>query len=462
MLFQLGIAKSAKTPKELESQPPTAKRPKIGRKTLFQATKFIQEIITDSKVWGPDKAAAHSKLLEDAQSGDRSAIGAAKKLVENVLREFHVEVEGYSLQEAAYEIYSYAWGLDILEPFYWDEKVDEIRVNSPTSVFIQRRGKNEKVEVKFKDEEHVRKILARLFVHDRGIGLNTSTPVVESMRRDGTRVTATCHPATRNATLVLRKHGTFKMTPDNLVASGTLDNRLLELLKLLVGGRVNILISGGTGTGKTSLLRFLVNYLDPRLRVVTLETDREIRLGEAYPGRDIVEMEEHVDLKLPMSELFRTVLRYSPDVIIVGEIRGKGEAVEAVKACTRGHDGSMATIHFGTPQEAVEGAGKMMLEEGLTLPLEVATLWVANAFQVVVQMFADTRRGIKKVIRVTEVGVQNNRIVYHDLAVWEPSPEDYFTGRWVFPGTPSARLTEHMSKYGIKTNFFKERVVQLA
>ncbi|MHB1127556.1 MAG: ATPase, T2SS/T4P/T4SS family [Bacillota bacterium] len=441
-----GTPAASKTQNDSESQ--QASKLQIGKKTLFQATKFIQDIITDTNVWDIDTASQHSKLLEEAQAGNREAIEAAKKLVLRILQGYQVEPEGYSLEEAAYGIYSYAWGLDVLEDLYWDPEVDEIRVNSPTSVFIQRRGKNQKTEVRFKDEEHIRKILSRLFVHDRGIGLNAATPVVESMRRDGTRVTATCPPATSNATLVLRKHGTFSMTEKNLIEAQTLDSKLLDLLKFLVNGRVNILISGGTGTGKTSLLRFLVNCLDPRLRIITLETDREIRLGETYPDRDIVEMEEHVDLNLPMSELFRTVLRYSPDVIIVGEIRGKGEAVEAVKACTRGHNGSMATIHFGSPREAVEGCGKMMLEEGLNLPLDIATLWVADAFQVAVQMFADTRRGIKKIIKISEICLEDGAITYHDLASWEPTPEDFFTGRWVFPNTPSPRLIDHISKYG--------------
>ncbi|MHB1418672.1 MAG: ATPase, T2SS/T4P/T4SS family [Bacillota bacterium] len=451
------------TPAASKTQNSPEQKPIIGKKNLFQATKFIQDIITDINVWDLDTASRHSNLLEEAQAGNREAVEATQNLVMNILQDYHVEVEGYSSKDAAYEIYSYAWGLDVLEDLYWNPEIDEIRVNSPTSVFVQRRGKNQKVNLRFKDEEHIKKILSRLFVHDRGVGLNAATPVVESMRRDGTRVTATCPPATSNATLVLRKHGTFSMTDKNLIDAQTLDSKVLELLKLLVYGRVNIMISGGTGTGKTSLLRFMANYLDPRLRIITLETDREIRLGETYPDRDIVEMEEHVDLNLPMSELFRTVLRYSPDVIIVGEIRGKGEAVEAVKACTRGHNGSMATIHFGSPKEAVEGCGKMMLEEGLNLPLDIATLWVADAFQVVVQMFADTRLGIKKIIKISEICLEDGTITYHDLASWEPtSTEDYFIGQWVFPNTLSSRILKHIEKYGVQYNPLKERAVRLA
>lgn len=395
-----------------------------------------------------------------AQAGSREAIAKVKEIITEILGYYGVEVEDHTREESVEKIYSYAWGLDILEEFYNDEEIDEIRVNSPGQVFIQRRGKNERINIKFKDEEHIRKIVSRLFVHDRGVALTSSTPVVESVRLDGVRVTATCPPATSSCTFVLRKKN-FIPSAQNLIRSETLDSNLLNLLAFIVNGRANILISGGTGTGKTTLLRFLVNYMDERLRLVTLETDRELELKDIYPERDIVEMEEHPEIGLTMQKQFRTILRYSPDVIIVGEIRGMGEAVEAVKACTRGHDGSMATIHFGSPEEAIEGCGRMMLEEGLNLPLNIAQLWVASAFNIVVQMFADSRRGIKKITRVTEVKSESNKIEYRDLAVWEPSGSDYFKGQWTYPNPISRELLNRMARYNPRRDLL-ERVVKLA
>ena len=259
---------------------------------------------------------------------------------------------------------------------------------------------------------------------------------------------------------MLRKKN-FVPSAQNLIKSETLDNKLLDLLSFLVNGRANILISGGTGTGKTTLLRFLVNYMNENLRIVTLETDCELELRDVYPDRDIVEMEEHTEIGLTMKKQFRTTLRYSPDVIIVGEIRGMGEAVEAVKACTRGHNGSMATIHFGSPEEAIEGCGRMMLEEGLNLPLDVAQMWVASAFDIVIQMFADSRRGIKKITRVTEVRNENNKIKYRDIAVWEPSGSDYFKGRWIYPNSISDELLKRMARFNPRQDLM-ERAVRLA
>jgi len=440
----------------------------LGKKPLFEVTRFVQEIITDVSAFGTERAKCHQDILEGAQAGSREMAVKATELVQEILREFGLEVEGMSREEASHRIYSYAWGLDVLEDIYRDPTVDEIRVNGPAAVYIQRRGKNEKAGARLKDEEHVRKIISRLFIHDRGIALTASTPVVESTRLDGTRVTATCPPATRTWTLVLRKHGTFKMSVENLITAGTLNKPLLELLDLLIRGRANILFSGSTGSGKTSLVRFMANSIHPSLRIVTLETDIELRLADQYPHRDIVEMEEHADLGLTMNRLFRTILRYSPDVIIVGEIRGRGEAVEAVKACTRGHQGSMATVHFNSPEEAISGCAKMMLEEGLNLPLDIAATWVADAFNVVVQLFADTKKGYKKVIRVTEVWAEKQEVKFRDLAVWQPTPEDYSKGRWVFPNLPSRKLQERMFQYGIlpeeleRLSLLADKVVCLA
>jgi pilus assembly protein CpaF len=450
MLLQLqNQLKRDKTPKpQIVTQLPNKHlKTDLGEKNIEEATRFIQDIITDPKVWNPDQMAENQRLFDATQSGNWEATKIAKEKIEMLLKEYRIKVEGYTTEQAAQKIYATNWGLDVLEEYYWDSQVDEIRINSPTQIFIQRRGKNEKVNISLKDEEHVKNILSRLFIHDRGVALTSSTPVVESMRLDGTRVTATCPPATKNCTLVLRKHGTFEMTRNNLIRAQTADDKIMDLLETLVSGRTNILISGGTGTGKTTLLRYLAGYLNPSLRIVTLETDREIRLGATYPERDVVEMEEHKELGFTLSEAFRTILRYSPDIIIVGEIRGKGEAIEAIKACVRGHDGSMATVHFGSPYEAIEGCGKMMLEEGLNLSLEIANLWVADAFQVVIQMFADTTKGIKKITHITEVYTEKGEINFSDLAVWRPKDKNYFEGEWIFPNKISPQLRKRMAKY---------------
>jgi len=460
--IQQGTQREKPTEAKSQKKAKTTNKTKIGSTSLFDATAFVQGIITDEKAYGHDIASERQQILDLAQAGDIAAINKTKEIIAEILKQYKVDVGGYTSGKLVEEIFSYAWGLDVLEELYWDDEIDEIRVNSPESVYVQRKGKNEKVNIKFKDEHHVRKILSRLFIHDRGVSLDASNPVIESIRLDGIRVTATCPPATSCNTMVLRKKN-FVPTAEALIQAQTLDQKILDLLAYLVNGRANILISGGTGTGKTTLLRYLIRYMDENLRLVSLETDRELDLQEMHPERDIIEMEEHLETKPPltMKQLFRTVLRYSPDVIILGEIRGLGEAAEAIKACERGADGSIATIHFTSTEEAIRGCGRMMLEEGLNLPLELAQLWVASAYDIVIQMFADTRKGIKKITRITEVINDNNEIKYNDLAVWVKDGAQFLDGHWEYPNKISVHLTEKMDNYNPSTDLY-EKAMRLA
>jgi len=279
-----------------------------GEMDIKEATRMIQELMTDRENFEPEEIKLREDVLDSAMAGEPGADKMAVKFIQSVMERFGITVKGMDTCLAAYEIYKYAWGLDVIEELYKDPEVDEIRVNDKM-ITVQRRGKNEKTNVKFKDSEHVIKIITKLIRHDRGVALTGSTPCVESMRRDGTRITATCAPFTRMPTLVLRKHNTFKMNLDNLTRAGTLDEKVYAYLKLLVKGRANILISGGCGSGKTSLLRHLVSFMHPSLRIVVMENDVELRLAEHYPDRDIVEFEEHPELGLTLKKGFRTALR---------------------------------------------------------------------------------------------------------------------------------------------------------
>lgn len=425
---------------------------------LKEATKFIQEIITDQHYWSPDDLKSNQSILRAAMSGVAGADKEVEALITDILKGSEIEVGGMSTQEVAGAIYRYSWGLDVIEEIYRDPTVDEIRVNGPRKgqTFVSRLGRNERAEVYWKDDLHIKKIIDRMIQHDFGVSLTRDTPVIESIRSDGTRVTATCPPVSKNYTMVLRKHNTFVPTLKNYIARQTFNEAVFRYIEVLVKGRANILVSGGTGTGKTTLVRALVGFLPERLRIVSLETDMELRLAETYPERDIVELEEQVKLNYDMKTLFKTVLRYSPDVILVGEFRGAGEAIEAVNACTRGHNGSMATAHFNSPEEAIEGTAKMMLREGLNLPLEVAKTTVADAFNVVIQMFADSSKGIKKLVRLTEVYPEGEKVKYRDLIMWRPSPSDFWTGEWLILDPPSERLQKKMRQYGVTASVLRE------
>lgn len=415
---------------------------------LDEAAAFVQGRAFECP---PGERAARQALVRDAMAGEPQAVRAAEEMVASILEEEMVEVDGHSRKRAAYEIYARLWGLGPVEAVYRDPEVDEVRANGPDKVFLQRRGRNEPAGVRFADEAELEAVIKRMILHDEGASLDRSSPRVESVRRDGSRLTATCPPVTRSWTFALRKHGTFDMSVENLARAGTLDPKVWGALSLLARGRANILFCGNVGSGKTSLMRKLLGELHPNLRILVIGKDLELLLYRHYPERDVIELEEHPEVGVSMKELFETALRESPDVIAVEEFRGAGEAIEAVRACTRGHPGSMATAHFNSPEEAIEGTAMLMLEEGLNLPLELAKLRVARSFDVVVQMFSDSVRGTKKLVSATEVLVgPAGEIGFRDLIRWEPRGDDYLgPGEWVFANPPSPGLRAKMFRFGV-------------
>ncbi|MGB9886808.1 MAG: ATPase, T2SS/T4P/T4SS family [Moorellales bacterium] len=416
---------------------------------LKQATRLVQETIQDPSVVGEETAARNKEILEAAMAGVPGFRSRAVEAVKAVLELHGVEVEGMDLDAASYEIYKYAWGLDVIEDLYRDPEVNEIRVNAPDRVYVLRRLKNERTDVRFRDDEHVLKIITRITMHDRGVSLNRSSPTLESVRKDGTRVTATCPPVTEHVTLVLRKHIPRALTPEEMIASGVFDEKVWEVLRALVRGRANILVCGGVGSGKTTLVRTLYRETHENARCVALESDRELFLAKNFPERDIVEMEEHPETGRTLASLFRTVLRYSPTFIVVGEYRSAEEAKEAIEACRRGHDGSMATAHFNSPEEAVVGTARLYVESGAGVRPEAAAQAVASAYNVVVQMFGDPTRGVLKLERIAEVAPDGDRgAAINDLVRWTPRGEDYLDGDWKIVGSPGRRLAERLARYG--------------
>lgn len=434
----------------------------VGEKTLTDTVEIVQNIISDPKGLPPEQAEIREIYQAKAIAGDLKAKEKMKGLCKWVLNQYGIIVPGMNQQEVIETIYRKAWGLDILEDLYRDPTVDEIRVNNYKSISVHRQGKNEKTDLSFKDEQETLIIANRLIQHDR-VMLTKTTPQAESVREDGTRVTAICPPFSIHTGFVIRKHGTFKMSMENLIARGTLNDKLAELIKLLVKGRCNILFSGGTNTGKTSQIRYWLKEAHPALRIVSLETDIELKLAEEYPDRDIVEIQEQADLGITMRQAFRTVLRQSPDIIIVGEIRGRGEAEEALYACTRGHVGSMATVHTSSVDHAVKNVALMLIQEGVNLPLHLAKIQVVEAFNIVVQMWADSVKGVKKIIEIAEVWADGEEVKKRTLAVWKPQRDDYLKGDWEFPNPIRPELTERLYQYGVTEHDlqkYQELVVQ--
>ncbi len=395
--------------------------------------------------------------VSKAMAGEQEARKTVTEFIKTYLENSKIEVEGRSTEEVSKEMFSYLWGLDILQEEYDDESVNEIRVNGPDHIYVLRHLEPERINKKFKDNEHISKIIYRLISHDKGVGLNKSLPTIESMRRDGTRITATCPDITKNFTLVLRKHTRKIITPEQMIERGNLDKETAKVLDILVAGRANILIAGGVGSGKTTLLRTLFTRTGEKERTVVLESDRELLLSDYFSERDIIEMEEHPENNRTLEYLFNVILRYSPTRIFLGEFRGKGEARSAIEACLRGHDGSMTTGHFPTYRDAIDGTARLLLSEGMNVTPEIASATVAKAFNIIIQMFGDMTRGIIKLVGVTEVYTKNNRVVYNEIIRWVPKVNNFKEGKWEKVGYISDHLVEKLKKYGITEEELLER-----
>ncbi|MDN5375116.1 MAG: pilus assembly protein CpaF [Thermacetogenium sp.] len=421
--------------------------------SLDEAAKLVQEHLALQSEDG------QLVIFQEAAAGNRSAVKKSKDIIKDVLEQKMLTVLGFEdVCSAAEAIFRRVWGLDTLEPLYLDPEVDEIRVLCSGKVFISRKGKNQPAAVRLNPNDISRLIERMIPYNESGVCLNEGSPMLELVRSDGSRLTALCSPVVKGHAFVLRKHGTIEMTPESLIKLQTLDDKVWRVLSLLVRGRRNILISGGTNSGKTTLLKMLIGELNPALAIRILDTDNEIRATELYPDRDIIEMEAHPEVHADMKEVFEKILRLSPDVIVVGEFRGYGEAVEAIRACTRGHNGSIATTHFSSPQEAIRGTAMLMLEEGLNLSLKLAMARVAQAFNIVVQMFADSQKGVKKITSVTEIEEDDGAVRYRELVRWEPdSPDDYLgPGKWRILSKPGDRACEAMNKHGVSIGEIEE------
>lgn len=432
--------------------------------TLPDATARVQALAAGGGPEHDGRAEALHAAAARSQAGEPAARAEAVRLIADLLAAERIAVSGpggeqIPLAAAAEQIWRYLWGLDTLQDLYDDPEVEEIQVNRPDSVWVIRRGRCERAGVRLRDDYHIEKLIWRLTQHDRD-RISRSNPQMEAVRLDGARVTATLPPFSEHPTLVLRKHHTFRVTPEALAAAGTASPKLVRMCQLLVRGRASMLISGATGTGKTTLMRWLVGQYDPALRIVCLETDAELRLAAAYPDRNIVELQEclRADPPLTLERAFRTALRQSPHVILVGEMRSGGEAEEAVKACLRGHDGSMATVHTSGVREAVDRVARMILETGKRLPVQYLRQEVARAYRVVVHLEADEARGVRKLVHLAECFPEGEDVGFRDLAVWRPaSPEDWFgAGDWDYPARPSATLLGQLRKRGVRAEELRE------
>jgi pilus assembly protein CpaF len=318
-------------------------------------------------------------------------------------------------------------GYGPLEPLLQDPSITEVMANGPNNVYIERYGLIEKTNVTFENDAHLMRIIDRI-VSPLGRRVDESSPMVDARLPSGYRVNATIPPLSLDGPLLtVRKFATTPYTAQDLIANGTLSPQLVAFAKACVEARVNLVISGGTGTGKTTLLNVVSAFIPNRERILTIEDTAELQLKQAHVNR-LEKRPPNVEGKgeVTIRALVINALRMRPDRIIVGEARG-GEALDMLQAMNTGHDGSMTTIHSNSPRDTLRRIETMVLMAGMELPLKAIREQVASAIELIIHMNR-MRDGTRKVVQVSEVqGMEGDSIVMQDMFVYDQT--DFQHGR---------------------------------
>ncbi|ABO49489.1 type II secretion system protein E [Desulforamulus reducens MI-1] len=428
----------------------------VGLVSYEKAKDLIRQFIATPEHYENDNEKAKVKKLElESMKGEKKAKQELiDYLVETMIR-YKFEIEGMILHEAAIEIYKETWGLGIIEDIYHDPEVDEVEVNGIHNIYSIRRGRYCRENVIFNSEQELMALMGRIFVDYCAV--NEGNPVGRTVRVDGTRVLATVPPFTNTITLTMRKHNTFIYSKDTLTQVGTLDPRIYDALALFNRGLLNILYSGPTNGGKTTMLRHFFRYSPPDIRTVLLEPRHELKLQENYPEWNIIEFQELPQQRLTLLQAFETALQVTPVRIITGEILGGREGPEAIKSGNRGHTGNLSTIHAETVEDAILELTNILVEEGRSQSItkEQAMERVCRAFDVIVQIFVPPQSGVKKVVAVGEPKFVDGTVKVINYFEWQPSEEDFLKGYWQYPNPLSERLIKKLHRNGVPAEELK-------
>ncbi len=342
--------------------------------------------------WIDLKTRLHERLLDmlNLSAIDKVAPSDLRREVSTIVNQLLTK-EGVSLNAKEFsqiveEILDEVLGLGPLEPLLKDPSVGDILVNTHSHVYVERQGKLEITSVRFKDERHLLRIIDKI-VSGVGRRIDESQPWVDARLPDGSRVNAIVPPCALDGPLLsIRKFSQVPMTIDKLIEKGTLTQPIAHVLEGIIRAHLNLIISGGTGSGKTTMLNAVSSFVGQRERIITIEDAAELQLQQFHVAR-METRPPNVEGRgaVTQRELLRNALRMRPDRIIVGEVRG-AEALDMLQAMNTGHDGSMTTIHANTPRDALSRLEQMIMMTGVQFPLHSMRAQIASAINVVVQL----------------------------------------------------------------------------
>jgi pilus assembly protein CpaF len=376
------------------------------------------------------KGELYRRLLERIDLDALRALDPARlreelrTLIERLIQESNLPLNTREQRQVAVDIEHEVMGLGPLEPLLADAGISDILVNGPQEVWIERAGRLEHTHVRFDDERHLLRIIDRI-VSRVGRRVDEASPMVDARLPDGSRVNAIIPPlALDGPALSIRKFSRVPLAVDDLVRLGTLTPAMAALLRAMVRARLNLLISGGTGSGKTTTLNVLSAFIPERERIVTIEDAAELQLQQPHVVR-LETRPPNVEGRGEVAQraLVRNALRMRPDRIILGEVRGD-EAFDMLQAMNTGHDGSMATVHANSPRDALLRVENMIGMAGLHMGPRAARQQIASALTAVlqVQRLSDGRRRIVALSEIT--GMEGEVVTMQDLFVFEQTGVD--------------------------------------
>lgn len=433
---------SARRSQTIEPQQTTTGRPGSGRGRRTDPYSSVKGRVHQALIDGL------GPRLYDPHLSESDLAQQVRRSLQEVIDAEQTPLSHADRTRIAQEVSDEILGHGPLEPYLRDPEVTEIMVNGPDSVYVERAGKIYPVDAHFASDAHLRRIIDKI-VARVGRRIDEASPLVDARLQDGSRVNAVIAPiALDGALLTIRKFSAEPFTDQDLITFGTFSPPVRDFLAACVHGRRNIIISGGTGSGKTTTLNVISSFVPADERIVTIEDAAELQLHQEH----VLRMESrpaNIEGKgyISIRDLVRNALRMRPDRIVVGEVRD-GAALDMLQAMNTGHDGSITTVHANSPRDSLSRLETMVLMAGVDLPVRAIREQVSSAVDLIIQQ-AHLKDGTRRIVQITEVvGMEGDVVTLQDL----------FTFDWAAGRDASGRYLGQLRGTGIRPRFGQELV----